>query len=273
MRSTFAQAPVSLVGKVFHETVFAIRSRESWSRITELKADGNTIAIKSAMGHALTLQAPYDFFLTSPRIGVTYQYTVTGSNTATLSFRDMRGESTYGLTFTSPNAGSIGLGSDPAAGTFSLSDSAALSAAPASNVSLRGSVASDRPLIVGFVVPGSESRDVLIRAVGPSLSQFGMTGLWSDPDFELFRGGARAVRRDIHYRDWSSTAPYESQNISSPAAGFRNLFSYVGAFPLLSDSKDAAEMVRLDPGAYTIVAEPSAGDSGGAVIIEVYFMP
>ncbi len=283
------QAPDSLAGKVFHEVVFAVTTRNSWSRITELKADGRATDIKSAIGHALNSQASYDFFLSAPRTNLTYRYTVTGSDTATLLFADTTWEDTYLLKFSSAIEGSIlsglrrpvggtlsdsfGLGFTDVSASFSLSESTTFHESPATNVSLRGSVAPGRSLIAGFVIPGTKARNVLIRVVGPSLSQLGVTGHWTDPDFDLFRDGARAVRRDIHYRDWSSTAPFVGGNLGNPTEGFRNLFSYVGAFPLLPESKDAAEIVRLEPGGYTIVASVSAGDVGGEALIELYFLP
>jgi len=92
--------------------------------------------------------------------------------------------------------------------------------APAMNISLRGEVRPNRPLIGGFVVPGLESslgtwggasnaREVLIRVVGPSLAQFDVDNLWADPDFRLFRDGkpfqqAQHLRED-HYGDWWGT--------------------------------------------------------------------
>jgi hypothetical protein len=105
------------------------------------------------------------------------------------------------------------------------------------------------------------------------LTSFGVSNVWSDPDFDLFQGSTRVPRRDLHYRDWSSNAPFDRGVAEGPAAAFRYVFSQLGAFPLLPNSKEAAALVRLEPGAYTIISDPPAGDSGGAVLIEVYFFP
>jgi len=41
----------------------------------------------------------------------------------------------------------------------------------------------------------------------------------------------------------------------------------------LAGSKDAADVVRLAPGIYTVVASAGAGDAGGEALIEVYTLP
>jgi hypothetical protein len=99
------------------------------------------------------------------------------------------------------------------------------------------------------------------------LSKLGVTGVWSDPDFGIFQDGAAVQSGDFHYSDWSK------EPVGDPAPAFSRLFSYVGAFPLLDNSKDAAEVARLEPGAYTIVASPASGDPGGEVLLELYFLP
>jgi hypothetical protein len=193
------------------------------------------------------------------------------------------------MLFTSATAGR----SDRAQ-AFTLSDLTTLQIAPAANVSLRGRVTAGQPLIVGFVVPGTRlpeglersaadavARDILIRVVGPSLTQFGIARVWADPDFQIFRDNVRAPNRQWHYPDWSTfTNRYSPDNLPvdtrpnpDGVAAFRKIFSYLGAFPLLDNSKDAADVVRLGPGAYTIVCDPANGDAGGEVLIEVYFLP
>ncbi|MEO5957855.1 MAG: hypothetical protein ABIZ49_01450 [Opitutaceae bacterium] len=284
-------APDSLAGKVFHETVFATSVRYSWSRITELNPDGSIDVIKSAEGYALNLQAPFDFFLTTPPNGRTFSYLKTGANTATLIFTDaLRGSDSYSLSFSSDNAGAIIDGRHTPAGgtpddsfdlgvrpggsaTFNLTDSATLSRQYISNISVRGRVAPGQALIAGFIVPGSEMRDVLVRVVGPSLAKFGVTGAWADPDFDIFQGSGRAVRRDIHYKDWSSPAPYQYSSVTNPTAAFKKLFAVTGAFELLENSADAAEVTRLAPGAYSVVASAAAGNPGGEALIEIYLLP
>jgi hypothetical protein len=167
--------------------------------------------------------------------------------------------------------------------TFTLSDYVARQPVPASNVSMRGRVSPGRPLIVGFIVPGepvpprvgnnptpgTKFQEVMIRVVGPSLASFGITDLWADPDFQLYKGSSLAVVDEAHSGDWTARTPYGLPE----RAGLEKIFSYCGAFPLIADSKDAVDVVRLTAGSYTVVCNPAAGDLGGEVIIEVYFLP
>src|SRR6185436_14285753 len=57
------------------------------------------------------------------------------------------------------------------------------------NISSRARVATaDSVAIAGFVISGEESKPVLIRAVGPTLSVFNVAGALASPRLELFRG-------------------------------------------------------------------------------------
>src|SRR5438093_7991083 len=57
------------------------------------------------------------------------------------------------------------------------------------NVSTRMEVLTgNSALIGGFIVGGSGSKDVLLRALGPTLGNFGVTGFLTDPTMDLFDG-------------------------------------------------------------------------------------
>jgi hypothetical protein len=54
------------------------------------------------------------------------------------------------------------------------------------NLSTRGIVQTgENVLIGGFIVPGLAPKKVLIRAIGPSLANFGVNGTLSDPTLTL----------------------------------------------------------------------------------------
>jgi alpha-tubulin suppressor-like RCC1 family protein len=109
-------------------------------------------------------------------------------------------------------------------------------------------------LIAGFTLAGSGTRSLLIRAVGPKLSAFGVTGVLTDPKLEIYSGSTIVAAND----NWSS----------SLAA----TFSSVGAFGLTADSKDAAITVSLPAGGYTV--QVSGADGGvGEAIVEIYELP
>ncbi len=133
-----------------------------------------------------------------------------------------------------------------------------------SNVSTRGVVGSDqKQLIAGFVVSGNISKKLLIRAVGPSLSTFGLGNLLADPMLRLSRmvnGSAMLVREN---NDWGQ---------GNDPASVVDAASRIGTFPLNSGSKDAVILITLPPGTYTAQAL-GAGGSTGMALIEVYEVP
>lgn len=282
-----AQAPDSLAGKTLHEHfIVTVAGKKTQASITQLKPDGTCSFIRFSLGSVLNLQAAGVAFLTTPPADSTWSYTKTGPATGLIVIgtpgRSDLFPTERSLVFASPTSGQISLNGN-GSGRFTLTDKATSDAAPLSNVSLRGRVEPGRPLIAGFVVPGTEHHDLLIRVVGPSLSQFGLNGTWADPDFSLVLAqqdpAPDSFYGDAYYADWSAPSrqtpdPSTPQtNLTNPTEGFKRIFNYVGAFPLLGGSKDAAQIVNVGSGAYTVVCTAPAGDPGGDVLIEIYFLP
>ena len=110
--------------------------------------------------------------------------------------------------------------------------------------------------VATFLIEGSLPKKVLLRAVGPGLAPFGLTGL-PDPRLELFDRGANLLAVND---DWASTADVNGVVSTTAAAG---------AFALANGSKDAALVVTLQPGAYTVRALPASGP-GGLAYLELY---
>ena len=131
------------------------------------------------------------------------------------------------------------------------------------NVSTRAFVGTgEQQLIGGFVVQGTQPKKILCRAVGPSLTAYGVTGAIADPKLTLFRLGAGAsLAVQVGFNDnWSEQSG--AADVSSTAAT-------VGAFALPSGSKDAAIILTLDPGSYTANIEGVANTTGIA-LVEAY---
>lgn len=106
-------------------------------------------------------------------------------------------------------------------------------------------------LVAGFTIAGGSSKTVLIRGIGPALESYGVTGVLADPKLELFSGSSSIGEND----SWdASLAP---------------VFSKVGAFALSPGSKDAAIVVTLAPGSYTVQLTGREGGTGEGMI-EVY---
>jgi hypothetical protein len=132
------------------------------------------------------------------------------------------------------------------------------------NVSVLKQINAGEVLTAGFVISGSASKQVLIRAVGPTLSAapFNVPGMMADPKLDLFSG--QTVINSSN--DWGGSATLAAA------------FTSVGAFNLASaTSRDAALLVTLAPGTYTaqVTAATSSGQvgAGGRVLVEVYEVP
>ena len=66
------------------------------------------------------------------------------------------------------------------------------------NLSARARVESgEGVLVVGFVVTGEGTTTLLLRGIGPSLQQFGLTDWVRDPAIELYAGGVRIAARNL----------------------------------------------------------------------------
>ena len=111
-------------------------------------------------------------------------------------------------------------------------------------------------LIAGFTITGSGPKNLLIRAVGPTLTTFqaGLFQTLADPKLEVYSGQTKIGEND----NW--------------AAALADTFTSVGAFSLLSGSKDAALVVSLPPGGYTVQVFGADGGTGSA-LVEIYELP
>jgi hypothetical protein len=140
--------------------------------------------------------------------------------------------------------------------------SAAADTARLVNISARSQVGTGGDiLIAGFVVSGNVNKRVLIRGVGPALSQFGVGGVLADPQLALYRQGASSP---MDQNDNWLTAT------NAPQVGL--VAGQVGAFSLAPNSRDAALLVTLEPGAYTAQVS-GVGNSTGVALIEIYEAP
>ena len=119
--------------------------------------------------------------------------------------------------------------------------------------------AGDDTLIAGVVLAGNGPKTVLIRGVGPTLaSRDKVTGVLADPQLKLFRMAGGASDQVAENNDWGGSAEMKA------------VFAQIGAGPLASDtSKDAALLVTLDPGVYSVHLS-GAGGSTGVALVEIF---
>ena len=127
------------------------------------------------------------------------------------------------------------------------------------NVStLAYSAAGSSGIISGFVITGPSEKQVLIRAVGPGLAQFGVPSPMAHPQLLVAPQGASAP--PIFSANWSGY----SQTVI-----LQSDFATAGAFSLTVGSNDAAMALYLPPGSYTVQVTSGDGTAGN-VLLEIY---
>jgi hypothetical protein len=123
------------------------------------------------------------------------------------------------------------------------------------NLSARAFVGTgDNVLIAGFVIAGNQPKTVLLRAVGPGLTAYGLSGVLAQPSLTLF--------------DVAGTKVAENAGWASDPA-IMDASARAGAFALTPGSSDAALLITLAPGTYTAQVRGAAGGTGIA-LVEVY---
>jgi len=128
------------------------------------------------------------------------------------------------------------------------------------NLATRGVVgAGANVMIPGYVIAGTAAKTLLIRAVGPSLANFGVAGVLADPALTLFSGSQPLLTND----NWN-----DAPNLTE----LRSATTRVGAFGIAEGSKDAVLLVTLPPGSYTVQAA-GVGDTTGVALVEIYEVP
>jgi hypothetical protein len=126
------------------------------------------------------------------------------------------------------------------------------------NISARGQVGTGgNILIAGFVISGNTSETVLLRGIGPSLAQFNLTGVLSNPQISLFDSTGKQI---------------DSNTVWGGSSTLSTTFSQVGAFSIPSTSADSALLENLPPGSYTVHLS-GASNATGMGLIEVYEVP
>ncbi|HZE14027.1 MAG TPA: vanadium-dependent haloperoxidase, partial [Chthoniobacterales bacterium] len=120
------------------------------------------------------------------------------------------------------------------------------------NVSTRMRVLTgDRVLIGGFIITGTDPKKIAIRAIGPSLSNTGLTGLLDDPVLELHAADGSVLATNDN---WQTTAGASDLTANGIAP---------------TNDKEAALVQTLPPGTYTAIVR-GQNNASGIGLIELY---
>ena len=259
----WASTPDSVAGFVLYESGNT-EAHSSFQFAVSLNASGSFqgLFFRSTTGSP-AVGGPIKLF--TPEDG-TWTYKKVDDTTATLTLLSSTGFQPFSgnltLRFLADDSGFV-LGSSLSPGILSVGFRLVPLAtrAPLSNCSNRSFVRAGGLAFTGFVVTSGGSGFVLVRAVGPSLSQFGITDALRNPRLNVVsaNSGQGLASND----DWGSES----------APSINRTGAIVGAFPMATGSKDSAVILSLSPGAYVAQVDSPESDDSGQALIEVYVLP
>ena len=123
------------------------------------------------------------------------------------------------------------------------------------NISTRGAVGlNDDVLIGGFIVGGTSTAKVIVRAIGPSLAVFGITSELRDPTLTVFDHNGNAVGTNDNWGDDLNAAAIQSYGLAP------------------SNAKESATYLELTPSNYTAIVRGVANATGTG-LVEIYNVP
>lgn len=126
------------------------------------------------------------------------------------------------------------------------------------NISTRAEVGTgDGVLIAGFWIVGGEKANLLIRAIGPGLIERDVFNTLEDPQFRIVNGAGETIATADNWEE----VDFKDSLIRETVA--------VGASVSDEGSKDAATIVTLDPGGYTVIVS-GVGNTTGVGLVEVF---
>lgn len=122
----------------------------------------------------------------------------------------------------------------------------------AGNISTRGQVlGGDNVLIGGFIIGGSETKDIVVRGIGPSLGDEGVPGALANPMVELHDGDGNLLQSNNDWQQNPDAATIEADGFAP------------------TNAKESALLATLSPGSYTAIVSGVSG-STGIGLVEIY---
>ena len=129
-----------------------------------------------------------------------------------------------------------------------------------SNISTRGFVQTgDNVLIAGFIIQGTFPKSVIIRALGPELTQYGVPNALANPTLELHNGGGLLIASNDN---WVRT-------IIGGIITQNQVRDIINSGYAPSNGLESAIIADLPPGNYTAIVR-GFNDTVGAALVEVY---
>ena len=120
------------------------------------------------------------------------------------------------------------------------------------NISTRGEVqTADNVLIAGFIIGGSQTKQVIVRALGPSLASAGVANPLSDPTLELRDASGNVIASNNDWADGPDAAAIQARGFAP------------------TQRSESALQATLNPGGYTAIVR-GVNNATGIGLVEVY---
>jgi hypothetical protein len=128
------------------------------------------------------------------------------------------------------------------------------------NISSRAFVQTgDNVMIGGFIVQGTEPKRVIIRAIGPELTQYGIPNPLFNPTLELHDGAGALIASNDNWMTTIIGGIITSNQVAEIRAS--------GHAP--GDGRESAIIADLPPGNYTAIVR-GVNDTTGVALVEAY---
>ncbi len=266
--------PVQNVAAIMNSTISSLESLQTddVNGIRVLYAAGTgVLPVITAQPQSRTVRVGESFTL-AVNVGagsapLTYSWFFRAAGTTTLQRFSLAEGPSYTIgSVQAADAGEYSVGVTSPSGGTAVSTAAVLTVQPVAtsqdtlltNLSTRAVVGTGSDvMIAGFVVGGTTSKNIFIRAAGPALAGFGVAGALANPTLRLVNGsGATVAEND----DW------DAAGAGTPLVAAANR---LGGFAFPRGSRDAAILTTLVPGSYTAVVS-GVGNTGGIALVEAY---
>jgi hypothetical protein len=128
------------------------------------------------------------------------------------------------------------------------------------NLSTRGFVQTgDNVMIGGFIVQGAAAKRVIVRAIGPELTCFGLPNALINPTLELHDSTGALIARNDNWRSTILGGIITTKQVREITA--------TGVAP--ADGRESAIVAELLPGNYTAIVR-GVSNAAGVGLVEVY---
>ena len=128
------------------------------------------------------------------------------------------------------------------------------------NISTRAFVQiGDDVMIGGLIVAGNEQKRIIVRAIGPELTQYGVSSALADPTLELHDGAGHLIASNDNWQTTVLGGIITSNQVRAIQSS---------GHPL-GDGRESAIIADLPPGNYTAIVR-DVNNTTGVALVEVY---